>query len=225
MQRVPCNEEEEALVRKESGFGLRNSMSEQTFSCAGDDTDAKSSKKDKADSGKKYCEDTENSSPRISRWSRELRSKISMLEIPKREDMLELFKNEEKQVQESGNETPADGYETVEENLSDSEFSVSKENLFDEDVEEEYEEPIPKETILMRIFSHKGMKSYQLANQLSCRWTTGAGPRIGCVRDYPSELQVRGLELVNLSPRTRRVMQGLTPNQHADTPGRSPLAS
>ncbi|KAK6944810.1 hypothetical protein RJ641_025912 [Dillenia turbinata] len=37
--------------------------------------------------------------------------------------------------------------------------------------------------------------------RLSCRWTTGAGPRIGCVRDYPTELQFRALEQVRLSPR------------------------
>ncbi|PON46818.1 calmodulin-binding family protein [Parasponia andersonii] len=37
--------------------------------------------------------------------------------------------------------------------------------------------------------------------RLSCKWTTGAGPRIGCVRDYPTELQARALEQVNLSPR------------------------
>lgn len=91
-----------------------------------------------------------------------------------------------------------EGYETAEENLSDSEFSVSRQNLF----EEEYEEQIPKEKIMKRINSHKGMKSCQLAKQLSCKWTTGAGPRIGCVRDYPSELQFRALEEVSLSPRS-----------------------
>ncbi|KAA8523265.1 hypothetical protein F0562_009688 [Nyssa sinensis] len=42
---------------------------------------------------------------------------------------------------------------------------------------------------------------YNLAKRLSCKWTTGAGPRIGCVRDYPTELQSRALEQVNLSPR------------------------
>ncbi|KAF5812134.1 hypothetical protein HanXRQr2_Chr04g0189181 [Helianthus annuus] len=40
-----------------------------------------------------------------------------------------------------------------------------------------------------------------LANRLSCKWTSGTGPRIGCVRDYPAELQSRALEQVNLSPR------------------------
>ncbi|CBI27890.3 hypothetical protein VitviT2T_016349 [Vitis vinifera] len=42
---------------------------------------------------------------------------------------------------------------------------------------------------------------FELTKRLSCKWTTGTGPRIGCVRDYPSELQSRALEQVNLSPR------------------------
>nr|KYP67663.1 hypothetical protein KK1_024013 [Cajanus cajan] len=74
----------------------------------------------------------------------------------------------------------------------------SEKNLCDDnDVE-----TIPQESILKRINSHKEMKSYQLGKQLSCKWTTGAGPRIGCVRDYPCELQFRALEQVNLSPRS-----------------------
>ncbi|KAF8010472.1 hypothetical protein BT93_J1184 [Corymbia citriodora subsp. variegata] len=50
--------------------------------------------------------------------------------------------------------------------------------------------------------SHNKPKSLQLGKQLSCKWTTGAGPRIGCVRNYPPELQFRVLEEVNLSPRS-----------------------
>ncbi|GAA0171715.1 hypothetical protein LIER_25687 [Lithospermum erythrorhizon] len=42
---------------------------------------------------------------------------------------------------------------------------------------------------------------FKLANRLSSKWSTGTGPRIGCVREYPSELQFRALEQVNLSPR------------------------
>lgn len=60
---------------------------------------------------------------------------------------------------------------------------------------------VPREKILQRINSKKEMKSYQLGKQLSFKWTTGAGPRIGCVRDYPPELQLQALEQVNLSPR------------------------
>ncbi|KAE8675951.1 putative casein kinase [Hibiscus syriacus] len=39
------------------------------------------------------------------------------------------------------------------------------------------------------------------AKRLSFKWTTGVGPRIGCVRDYPTSLQSKALEQVNLSPR------------------------
>lgn len=42
---------------------------------------------------------------------------------------------------------------------------------------------------------------FSMARRLSCKWTSGAGPRIGCVRDYPAELQFQALEQVNLSPR------------------------
>ncbi|XP_006658002.1 IQ domain-containing protein IQM2-like [Oryza brachyantha] len=61
---------------------------------------------------------------------------------------------------------------------------------------------VPREKILERINSKKEAKSYQLGKQLSFKWTTGAGPRIVCVRDYPSELQLRALEQVHLSPRS-----------------------
>ncbi|KAL3532640.1 hypothetical protein ACH5RR_006161 [Cinchona calisaya] len=43
--------------------------------------------------------------------------------------------------------------------------------------------------------------AFNLAKHLSCKWSTGTGPRISCVRDYPTELQSRALEQVNLSPR------------------------
>ncbi|KAL5999589.1 IQ domain-containing protein iqm4 [Asimina triloba] len=46
-----------------------------------------------------------------------------------------------------------------------------------------------------------GAAFHQLAKPLSRKWSTGAGPRIGCVRDYPADLQVLALEQVNLSPR------------------------
>ncbi|KAL8159484.1 hypothetical protein V2J09_001021, partial [Rumex salicifolius] len=72
----------------------------------------------------------------------------------------------------------------------------------DDEVEANEDEEVAKESILKRINSHKEMRSYQLGKQLSCKWTSGAGPRISCVRDYPSELQFRALEQVNLSPRS-----------------------
>ena len=42
---------------------------------------------------------------------------------------------------------------------------------------------------------------FELSKRLSCKWNSGVGPRIGCVRDYPVELQAQALEQVNLSPR------------------------
>ncbi|KAH9674120.1 IQ domain-containing protein IQM6 [Citrus sinensis] len=126
-----------------------------------------------------------------------------------------------------------DGYETAEESfLSEEDFMVSKKNLFDEDAEEN-EKPVPKEKIMQRIDSHKGLKSYQLAQQLSSKWSTGAGPRIGCMRDYPSELQAQILELANLSPRassssrirSRSCPRVLAPNSVSrEISAKSPLA-
>ncbi|KAL3642670.1 IQ domain-containing protein iqm3 [Castilleja foliolosa] len=61
---------------------------------------------------------------------------------------------------------------------------------------------VPRKAILERINSKKIAMSYQLGHQLSNRWSTGAGPRIGCIADYPLELRLQALELTNLSPRT-----------------------
>ncbi|XP_073149477.1 IQ domain-containing protein IQM5-like isoform X2 [Henckelia pumila] len=58
-----------------------------------------------------------------------------------------------------------------------------------------------KEPAKISISDHKDKPVYGLANRMSCKWSTGAGPRIGCVREYPAELQFRALEQVHLSPR------------------------
>ncbi|KAG1346370.1 IQ domain-containing protein IQM1 [Cocos nucifera] len=42
---------------------------------------------------------------------------------------------------------------------------------------------------------------FELGRRLSCKWISPTGARIGCVRDYPAELQHKALEQVNLSPR------------------------
>lgn len=148
-----------------------------------------------------------NSNPPLSRLSQRLGSKIARLEIPTRVSVYDIFgaqiHPQDKQLYSPGLESEC-GYETAEESFIDEEdFMVSKSNLFVEDQDNEEENPIPKEKIIKRIDSHKGMKSYQLANHLSTKWTTGAGPRIGCMRDYPQELQFFILEQQNLSPRTR----------------------
>ncbi|KAF7804321.1 IQ domain-containing protein IQM3-like [Senna tora] len=60
---------------------------------------------------------------------------------------------------------------------------------------------VPKASILQRINSKKAGKSFQLGHQLSLKWSTGAGPRIGCVADYPVQLRLQALEMLNLSPK------------------------
>nr|GMC63563.1 IQ domain-containing protein IQM4-like [Ipomoea batatas] len=49
--------------------------------------------------------------------------------------------------------------------------------------------------------ANKKPPAFSLAKHMSYKWCTGVGPRIGCVRDYPTEVQFRALEQVNLSPR------------------------
>ncbi|XP_014523462.1 IQ domain-containing protein IQM2 [Vigna radiata var. radiata] len=127
---------------------------------------------------------------------------LSNLEIPKRGG--HVFEGLEKEVE--GVEESCESLE-MESDSVDEETTEEKKCCDDNDVES-----IPPESILKRINSHKEMKSYQLGKQLSCKWTTGAGPRIGCVRDYPCELQFRALEQVNLSPRSgSRYKSSFTP--------------
>ncbi|XP_070051029.1 IQ domain-containing protein IQM6-like [Nicotiana tomentosiformis] len=219
LQKFPSDKEEAHYIRKEGGFGLRNSLSAPDFSQANEECTTKHSNKEKTDSTTKYCKDAENSVP-LSRRSQGLRPQIAV-QIPLRQDIFELFP---KAGQQGGSkddtqplDTPVDGYETAEEYLSDTELSVSKQNLFDDEDEEDYEEPIPTEKIMKRINTHRRTKSFQLAHQLSCRWTTGAGPRIGCMRDYPTELQFRVMEEVYLSPRTTSPTPPKSARRHTPT--------
>lgn len=73
-------------------------------------------------------------------------------------------------------------------NLTKLEISANREELLKDLATESPRKPV--------------LKPFQLGRQLSCNWTTGAGPRIGFVRNHPPELQSRALEHVNLSPRS-----------------------
>ncbi|KAF8707081.1 hypothetical protein HU200_030312 [Digitaria exilis] len=78
---------------------------------------------------------------------------------------------------------------------------------------------VPPKAILERMKSKGESKSYQLGHRLSLKWSTGAGPRIGCVKDYPMELRMQALEMVDLSPRastpsaSRRLPSCLSPTK------------
>lgn len=130
-------------------------------------------------------------------------------------------KREEKYDEEAGSSkeldrTSSDGGESaVSENPSSSEtnYIFVKKNLFSKEQEEDAGAFVPSELILRRIKSKNGIESYQLGKQLSFRWISGAGPRIGCVRDYPPELRFRALEQVNLSPISDGVSRFASPRK------------
>lgn len=73
--------------------------------------------------------------------------------------------------------------------------------------------PVPRNAILQRINSKISTRSYQLGHQLSRKWSTGAGPRIGCVADYPVQLREKALDFVKLSP-----VYPSTPNANHSVP-------
>ena len=52
--------------------------------------------------------------------------------------------------------------------------------------------------------------AYDLGKAVKYKCSTGVGPRIGCVRDYPAQLQFKALEQVNLSPRVKPGLPSLT---------------
>ncbi|KAG7948193.1 hypothetical protein I3843_14G135900 [Carya illinoinensis] len=205
----PFDEEVESYSKQRSSSHLRSSSEEDfTKNLSGldyEETCAEDLTREKTDSTE---EDTTTASelPISSRLSG-LRRKFGNLEIPKRNELYERLDSEKQDFGPCLNSLPAEsprgGHETAEETLSSGQdYLASKQNLGDDQPEESEAEIIPEESILKRINSHKGMNSYQLGKQLSCKWSTGAGPRIGCVRDYPSKLQFQALELVNLSPKS-----------------------
>ncbi|KAK9921579.1 hypothetical protein M0R45_030084 [Rubus argutus] len=203
VKKTPGEDEEAGFFKKSSNMGVRNSPQKAGSSKDTMTTNAEGTVEESTDSRNEDSNSAENP-PLLSRLPEGFCSKIAKLEIPQREDVFDVFKEQppitcREYFPESDSE---DGYETAEESiLTEEDFMVSKLHLFDEDAFEEDEKPISKEKIMQRIDSHKGMKSYQLAQHLTTRWSTGAGPRIGCMRDYPSELQFRVLQQANLSPR------------------------
>ena len=149
---------------------------------------------------------------------------LTSLQIPKRG--FEVLENEKVGAGKSESfkiESATAGQETTQAFASKLDHTTPKQNSSDKRDDDSDVEAVPEESILKRINSLKGMKSYQLGKQLSCKWTTGAGPRIGCVRDYPSELQFRALEQVSLSPRSgSRTKSSFAPRT---TSGLSPSVS
>ncbi|XP_022754360.1 IQ domain-containing protein IQM2-like [Durio zibethinus] len=201
---TPVDEEENLVGKQRSSNHLRRNSSEEDFILEAEEISVKDSIKKVVDSREQETSATPEH-PK-SRRLQSLRTKLTNLEIPKRTELFEMSNGDHGADVPSCNDNLMDssleyGYETEKEaNASKLDSMVPKEKIDENHVDNEVED-IPDESILQRINSKKVMKSYQLGRQLSSPWTTGAGPRIGCVRDYPSELQFRALEQVNLSPR------------------------
>ncbi|XP_076956110.1 IQ domain-containing protein IQM2-like [Bidens hawaiensis] len=125
---------------------------------------------------------------------------LRALEIPNIEDIV-ISKNtkvNESCSNDSCFETILDGYEAAEDSFNSQEnHTSSMQELSDDE-----DEPCIDDNVLQRINSHKETSCFQLGRQLCCKWSTGAGPRIGCLRDYPTELQSHALEQANLSPKS-----------------------
>ncbi|CAA6660703.1 unnamed protein product [Spirodela intermedia] len=81
---------------------------------------------------------------------------------------------------------------------------------------------VPQNVILKRINSRKEATSYQLGHQLSLKWSTGAGPRIGCIADYPTQVRKQALEILNLSPRPQLAPRGAAPPPAPQLPSPPP---
>ncbi|GJN18595.1 hypothetical protein PR202_gb05769 [Eleusine coracana subsp. coracana] len=60
---------------------------------------------------------------------------------------------------------------------------------------------IVKEAVVADDTGAEPEETMQLAKRPSFKWMTPTGARIGCLRDYPADLQSMALEQVNLSPR------------------------
>ncbi|GER41198.1 calmodulin-binding family protein [Striga asiatica] len=140
-------------------------------------------------------------------------TKLKSLVIPNNKDLIDRLRAESEITE------PITGT-SLPESPSDENFEAKEVRL----ASEVQEETIPEEHIMERINSHKKMESFQLGKQLTCKWSTGAGPRIGCVRDYPSGLQCHALEQVNLSPRSKRRLRFELPSRSSTPTGSSNLS-
>lgn len=198
-------DEEETLVGKQSRNRLRCNSSEEDFSLEPEEISVRDSIEGIVDSREQETSAAQEhpKSRRLLNISRTWAN----LEIPKRTELFEMSNGDHRAVVPSYDDNMMDsplkdGYEMEEEATALEQDSVVPKEKTDEHNLDNEVEDIHDESILKRVNSRKGMNSYQLGKQLSCKWTTGAGPRIGCLRDYPLELQYQALEHVKLSPRS-----------------------
>lgn len=203
--KLDSDEDEEESIGKKSAVFLRGDSSEDDLQKDGletEENDLEELNSEKRDL--KVQEQAADIQLSNSKPSHNFSIKLPTLQIPRNDGFIEKLKNESEAAKSfSYLESPTDGYRTARELFAPEQDQMDLERSSSvEELDVSNEEIIPDESIIQRINSHKDLKSYQLGKQLSCKWSTGAGPRIGCLRDYPSQLQSHALEQVSLSPRS-----------------------
>ncbi|CAM8964263.1 unnamed protein product [Rhodiola kirilowii] len=210
VQIFPVNEEQRSYHTQNSILEMKVNSSEedltQKATCSDvNPTNDEGLTKVNANLIREKANDTALESQR-SRKQSSLGGKLTNLQIPVRDEFIQILQSEDQVAAPSTDNlslpSTVDGYEYESpEEEEEKEHEASKGNSFVNSEEEDSLEAI-HEKIIQRVNSRMELKSFQLGKQLSCTWTSGAGPRIGCVRDYPSELQNHALEMVRLSPRS-----------------------
>ncbi|XP_022995281.1 IQ domain-containing protein IQM2-like [Cucurbita maxima] len=193
---TPVDERDDGFESQEGIHHVRNHSFEEDFIIKLNGFESEENHTEESTEGKTDSFEQKQASMELSDLKRHnIGKKLTNLEIPNRDEVIAMFEREQQDVGSSGNNGLL-----LESPVEDS--SLSPNPNVSEDQENTKAKIVHEESVVRRLNSHKEVKSYQLGKQLSCRWTTGAGPRIGCVRDYPSELQLRALEQVSLSPRS-----------------------
>ncbi|XP_044483466.1 IQ domain-containing protein IQM2-like [Mangifera indica] len=207
VQMSPVDEGESSDDKQRSSMHIRNHSSEEDLTQVFDGLKTDETNVEELSEGK--TDSVENTTTALSELPKlesfnNFSRKLASLEIPRTNQLFEKVEDDYSAPEPSSNKLSAEP-PVAHSHSTEEDTAASEQNRMEPMQNQSDEEPIeavPQEVILQRINSRKGMKSYQLGKQLSFKWTTGAGPRIGCVRDYPSELQFRALEKVNLSPRS-----------------------
>uniref|UniRef100_A0A7N0UDC0 IQ domain-containing protein IQM2-like n=1 Tax=Kalanchoe fedtschenkoi TaxID=63787 RepID=A0A7N0UDC0_KALFE len=212
VQMTPVDDEQKSYHRQNSNMEKTNNSSEEDLTQ--NDTNAESLTKVKMN----LVNEEANGAALEFQKSRKVNGlgrKLTYLEIPTRYEFLLRLQSEDQVAASSGNSISAhasvDGYESQEEEEEEEEENEApKKNSYGDSEEEDSQIEAIHEKIIQRVNSRKDSDSYPLGRQLSRTWTSGAGPRIGCLRDYPFELQNHALEKVSLSPRS-------TPSSRSDS--------
>uniref|UniRef100_A0A7N0ZSW8 IQ domain-containing protein IQM2-like n=1 Tax=Kalanchoe fedtschenkoi TaxID=63787 RepID=A0A7N0ZSW8_KALFE len=206
VQMTPVDEEQRSYHRQSSNMEKRNNSSGEELTqkaiCSDvDDASAEGLTKVKINS---VIEEANGAALEFqnSRKQNSLGRKLTYLEIPTRDEFLQRLQSEDQIAESSRNNislhASVNGHESEEE---EEENEASKQNSYGDSEEEDSQIEVIQEKNIQRDNS-QDLDWYQLGKQLSCTWTSGAGPRIGCVRDYPTELQNHALEKVSLSPKS-----------------------